>query len=448
MSVAAEPPAPAAAPAPRVAAGALFLMGGRLATAACTLVQVPLVLATLGPERFGLWVVATGLMWTLTSFDGGLGFALQNRVAVHLALGRTAAAAALAARGWRWLGTLAAAFALAGLALSAGLDFPGLFGLGALPAGEVAPALVVAAAAGIASLPLALGARLAFAVQESWIPGLWSAAASLAALAATALAATFDAPAWVFVAASALVCLLPPLASALQVRTRHGWLRAAPDPAETAPPLRAVAAEGARFFAPQLGAAVTSSFLPVLVATHAGPVAAGAFGVVQRLFGLALQVQTVGLQPTWPAYTHAAARGESAVARRVYRRALLASVLAAAAILALALAAGPIVMLWLRDAAPALPAVLVWSVALWNAVQCFGQPPAMVLNGTGRTRALAFLSAAGLAAAFGLAPLLGPRWGAVGVIAAFAVPYVFGNLPVIYLQAHRALAAIGTPDRP
>ena len=72
----------------------------------------------------------------------------------------------------------------------------------------------------------------------------------------------------------------------------------------------------------------------------------------------------------------------------------------------------------------------------------------MVLNGTGRTRALAFLSAAGLAAAFLLAPLLGPRWGAVGVIAAFAVPYVLGNLPVIYLQAHRALAAIGTPDRP
>lgn len=441
-------PVPPALPAPRLAAGALFLMGGRLTTAACTLIQVPLVLAALGPERFGLWVVATGLMWTLTSFDGGLGFALQNRVAVHLALGRTAAAAALAARGWRWLGTLAAALALAAFALAAGIDFAGLFGLDALAAREVAPALVVAAAGGLGSLPLALGTRLAFAVQESWIPGLWSAAASLAALAATAVAAGLGAPPWVFVAASALVCVLPPLAVAQHLRARHAWLRAAPNPAESAPPVRAVAAEGAEFFAPQLGAAVIGSFLPVLVATHAGPVAAGAFGVVQRLFGLALQVQTIGLQPTWPAYTHAAARGDDAAARRVYRRALLASAIAAALILGLALAVRPIVALWLREAAPALPTLLVWSVALWNAVQCFGQPPAMVLNGTGRTRALAFLSAAGLAAAFLLAPLLGPRWGAVGVIAAFAVPYVLGNLPVIYLQAHRALAAIGTPTRP
>jgi O-antigen/teichoic acid export membrane protein len=160
----APPPATATpAPAPRLAAGAVFLVGGRLTTAACTLVQIPLVLAALGPERFGLWVVAVSLLWTLASLDGGLGFALQNRLATHLALGRPADAVALAARGRRWLWLFVTAIGLLAAALSTAFDPTVALGLGDLPRAEVAPALALAAAAGLASIPLGLAVRIAFA---------------------------------------------------------------------------------------------------------------------------------------------------------------------------------------------------------------------------------------------------------------------------------------------
>jgi len=45
-------------------------------------------------------------------------------------------------------------------------------------------------------------------------------------------------------------------------------------------------------------------------------------------------------------------------------------------------------------------------------------------------------------ASLALCAALGPRWRAVGVIAALALPYALLNLPITAWQARRALAAI------
>ena len=48
----------------------------------------------------------------------------------------------------------------------------------------------------------------------------------------------------------------------------------------------------------------------------------------------------------------------------------------------------------------------------------------------------------GIAVALPLCAILGPRWGAAGVVVALAAPYLCLSLPMTAWQAHQALAEI------
>src|SRR5262249_41601477 len=156
--------------------------------------------------------------------------------------------------------------------------------------------------------------------QETWRIGLWTALGNLAGF-ATVLWAVHAA--WSlrsFVLATALINTVANLGLALRLwRTRSA---SAPGPALAA---RELVRESAFFLMPQVGAAFIGVFLPTLVAFFAGAGAVAAFSVLQRLFGLVLQLQMLSLQPTWPAYTHAAERRDAPAARKLFRGSLLAT---------------------------------------------------------------------------------------------------------------------------
>jgi O-antigen/teichoic acid export membrane protein len=433
-----------------IRAGAATLMAGRIFSAACGLVQVPVALAHLGTEAFGLWMALAGVLWTLSVLDGGLGYALQNRLAHLIAGGRESEVSALLRKGVRWLSAIAAGVVIVGAPLAFALPWARWLGVADSRLEAQTPAAVATAVvAAAALLPLALSARLAAARQETWLTGLWTALGSAASLLAVLLAVYLELSLTGFVAAAALmpVVLHAGLAAHLAVR------RCAPSRRQTGPAAtvdtRGLLRESALFALPQISAALVGSFVPTLVALFAGPLAVAPFVVLQRLFGLVLQLNTLGLQPTWPAYTHAAARGDAAAARRILRVSL--SLTAGGFVLPLLLIAPftrAVLGLWLGSRAPEVSTVLIWMVAGWNAVQCLGQPPAMLLNGLGRHASMAALGWINLFISLLLCFQFGPRWGAAGVVAALALPYVALNLPVIAWQARRGLAAIGGASRP
>ncbi len=434
-----------------VTTGALLLVGGRVVAAGCGLLQVPIALQHLGAARFGLWVALTGLLWTLAGLDGGLGFALQNRIARALALGREEEAANLARTGRRWF--TRAGLGLALLALPAALAGDWVRWLGVpgeiVSKGELQLTAAVTLLAAGGALALSLAARLAAAAQSTWISGAWSGAGSLAGLAAVAVCAAADARLPGYLVASAVVPLVSHLGTHLHLRRREGWLRnGAGGPGAIAP--TAVAREAAWFFVPQLGTLAIGSFAPMLVTLVAGPVAAAGFGVLQRLFGAGLQLLSLGLQPAWPAYTHAAAQGDRAGAARVFRWSLLATGTAVAAtLLLLAPLARPILGLWLGASVPPIEPSLVGAVAVWHALLLTGQPLAMLLNGTDRAPVLAVATLGFLSAAAALCVPLGRGWGAAGIVAALALPYGLLNLPLAGWYASRALREMApTQARP
>ncbi|MBI4621982.1 MAG: oligosaccharide flippase family protein [Verrucomicrobia bacterium] len=425
----------------RLGTSAGWLVAGRVVSAACGLVQVPLALTSLGTERFGLWIAITALMWTLSSFDGGLGFALQNRIATLVATGTQADAAALVRRGRRWLWWLAGGVGLAGVALAICGPWSQWLGVNdAVLAAEIKPAVAIAFAAATLSLPLSLAARVAAAVQLMSLTGRWTAVASVLSLVAVAVAARLHLPLAGFVLAASIALLVAPAGTWLQLHRQITWLRRRDAPAPAVPGL---GRESVWFFLPQLGAAFNGSFVPALVAFFADPATTGTYGVLQRLFGLALQLQGMVLMPTWPAYTQAAARGDPAFARRTFRATWMLTALGfILPTLLLTPWVPAVVRMWLGDRAPAIAPFLLWMLAGWHVLQYCGQPIAMLLNGVGRMESMAVLGWIGIAVTLALCPMLGLRWGAAGVIAALALPYALLNLPVTWWHACRAIAAV------
>lgn len=427
---------------PRLGGGAAMLIAGRVTSAACGLIQVPFALAHLGNEAFGLWTALTGLLWSLGILDLGLGYALQNRLARLLASGREAEADVLLRRGARWLGFAAAGLLLAALPLAFVLPWADwLSATKPTLRAQTPMAIVVTLSSAAILLPLALSARLAAARQETWLTGLWTALGSVVSLLGILLAVRLDLPLAAFVAAAAALPLILYGGLALHLAMRTGRQRT---PAAVATETSGIAGESVLFFLPQLGSVFIGVFVPMLVALFAGSAAVASYSVLQRLFGLLSQLNMLGLQPTWPAYTHAAIQGNAAAARRIYRMSMVVTFAGfVAPTLLLAFVARPILALWLHDHAPAVSLTLVWTIASWNALQCVGQPPAMVLNGLGRNASIAVLGWIGLVVSLILCAWLGPVWGAAGVVVALASPYVALNLPIVYWQARRALATIG-----
>lgn len=425
--------------------GAALLIAGRIVAAACGLAQVPIALGHLGAERFGVWIALNGLLWTLTGLDGGIGYALQNRIARLVAAHQEPAAAGWIRFGFRRLWLVAGVIAIAGVLLIVLGSWPQWLGANRPDlAPEVVPAVAIAFGAAAVSVPLSLGLRLAAAAQQTWLTGLWTGLASIAGLLAVAGATALRLPLAGFMAASTLLPLATPVATWLHLRRRVPWLRQSGPPPGSA--VRGLARESAAFFVPQVGAAFIGAFVPTLMAFFAGPAAAAVYGVLQRLFGLLLQLQSLSLQPVWPAYTHAAARGDAPAARAIYRASMLGALgIVVLVVLGVTPFTREILRVWLGAGVPEFSDALLWCVVAWHVAQFLGQPPATLLNGTGRAGVVAIASAGCVLSSLALCAWLGPRWGALGVVAALTAPYVLLNLPLVTWQAGRTLATMGKP---
>jgi O-antigen/teichoic acid export membrane protein len=422
-----------------------MLVTGRVVSAACGLVQVPFALSALGTERFGVWVALVSLIWTAGSLDAGVGFAVQNRIATLLATGREEEAAATGRRGLALLWGVAAVLALLSVGLVIGGDWCQWLGLtDAMQAAEIRPAVAVALGAATLSVPLSFATRLAAARQQTWLTGAWTALASLGGLGAVIGASALRLPLVGFMVAACILPVGPHLGTWLHLRWRREWLGRARGPA---PRDRDLWRESVAFFIPQLGAAFVGAFVPMLVALIAGPAAAATYGVLQRLFGLALQLQSLVLQPTWPLYTQATARHDATAARQLFRTSMFGTLAGAGCVLLLLAPLTPsILRVWLGSNAPLVTATVLWAVAGWHALQFLGQPPAMLLNGAGRPGVVAISTVASIAATLALCHRLGAAHGTAGLMAALAAPYVLLNLPVVYVAAVRTLRSMR--DRP
>ena len=392
----------------------------------CQLLQVPLVIAVLGPEAFGFWMTLTGLTSLVQFADLGLGVGAQNRLAEQLARDEFPAARAL-------LGSVFVCLAGIGLVLAAGLtllvpriDFTALFHLHDTTAIAQAPGAALAVCwVFCAGFPLGLAQRLAFARQQGWMFNVAQAAGSVVALALVAWGAHAH---WSLagLVGAAQGAMLFGNAVLLAVQLGQlGWTN--PRGFTFRPALvRGLLGLGAFLSVQQVLSTVMFSLPAVIISARLGAAAVTPYNLVQRLFNLFALVQNAFLLPLWPAWSQARARGEFAWMRSALRHAVWATALGC--VLPMVLVAGfapPIIRWWVGDHGVQPAAALIWLLCVWNMLTFFQQPYLFLLVAVSEVRRTTVYSLISAAASTALMYALARPLGVNGVV----LGLILGSLP-------------------
>ena len=407
----------------RTTAAALGGLGSRLVAVLVSLVSIPLTVGYLGQERYGVWITLGTLTAWLTVADLGLGNALTTRVAEAYGARRPETARAVIATTFWVLVVVAACLAVVAALAWVSVDWGAFFKVTTLSArAEVGGAVALALAFFVLGFPSAVVPRILLAYQRGAIANGWQALGSIASLVALVLVIqTRGGLPWL-VAALAGAPVAVSLASAIWLFRSQPELSPAPRYYDRAT-LRSVGSTGLRFFIIQIAALVLFQSDNLVIAGALGAKEVSGYSIAYRLFGYLVIMQGLVLTPLWPAFTEAAAAKDMDWVRRVFQRALSASLgLGVPAVIALMIGSRWLIQKWTGQSFD-LPTSVIVLVALWTLMSIFGNVYATLMNALDHTT---FQAAGGIIMAT-LNLVLSIMWvrtyGVAGVIAGTVVAY-------------------------
>ena len=383
---------------------------GKCASAANLFVSVPYVLHTIGPEQFGAWATLVSFVFFAGFLDFGFGNGTMNLIAAARGRGAQEEIVAIWIEGTRVLSCVA--LILAGLALIAVPLVPWHHVLG-MPASEAAACRTAAAvvlASIVIAIPLNLAARVQLGLGRGDRAFRWQTLGQLLAICAVIACAYAHATLAALTAAAVTTPLLGALGNTLQLRHAQRAASVAISKTSHKGVATKIRHEGLQFFVLQLaGALAFSSDLPLISAIR-GPVDAGAYAIIQKLFSIIPIGLSLLWVPLWPIYRQALAAGDHAWVFRTLRRSLiLAIVLAGGGAAVLALGFEQVTTLWLHKPLMVSNVVLAGFV-VWSLLEACGAALAAFLNAASIMR---------------YQVIIGIVFGASCVIAKFAVLQAF-----------------------
>ncbi|MFN8168728.1 MAG: hypothetical protein U0S36_08080 [Candidatus Nanopelagicales bacterium] len=371
------------------ARGTLAGVAARGITLVGPLIVVPVALAYMGGDRYGLWVAITSLPAAALFADFGLGSGLLTTLTPLATAGDHRAARSVVTTGVLMSTAASAALGLVLLACAALWDpasalFPeasdGPVG------GDVGFVLGVTAAVFLVNIPLSLVYRVQLAYQMLVASNAWQAAGTVAQVLGVLVAVRLDVGFRELVLISALtlpaVNLLNWLWFTLLRRRDLRLWRGRPHWATGTRLLRL----GLSFFALSAVSAVALNLDLFLVAREASLGVSASFAVATRLMALPTIVIAAVSTAFWPVVGSALASRDWAWARRAVPRTSWQTVLAAVVSGAAITAVAPwLLPRWIPDQASAYPATaLLLAFVVWIGAQAAAAPSLAVLNSLGR----------------------------------------------------------------
>jgi O-antigen/teichoic acid export membrane protein len=300
-------------------------------------------------------------------------------------------------------------------------------------------------------MPLGLVDKIYAGYQEGYLTHYWSTFTNVVTVAALVVAVRLNHGLPGLVLALSGVPLLVRLCnSAYLFGWRRPWLR---------PRLGAFRRDLARqqlkiggsYLLLQLVALLMWQSDNIVVAQLFGVGEVGPYALGFRLGAIYMGFLNMWLDPLWPAYADAAARGDDAWILKSVRRTKRLS-LAATALPALAVACfgGTLIRLWARTTFVLPSRGMVVGVAVYMMIMAWAVPHAVALNGLGRLRGQMIMGAVSAAINLGLSILLGHLFGPSGVCwatcVAALIPSIGVPLELHYALKERSLSVETGPD--
>ncbi len=411
-----------------------------------SLASVPLTLGLLDKERYGLWITIGSMIQWFTMADMGIGYGLTKGLVTAVAEGNRTAQRELVSTSMLAIGTvslvLAAVFALAFpfapweriFAISSRVDSSEL-------------RLTIAICAGIFFLgfPLGLIEKIYAGYQEGYVANYWATATNAASLAALVAAVRLGRglPSLVL-ALSGVPLVVTVVNAAYLFARRHPWLRPSLGAFRMGLAKEQLRLGGSVVFI-QLVALAMWQNDNIIVAQLFGAAEVAPYSLAFRLGGFYVGLLTLWLNPLWPAYADAVARGDHDWIRQKLRRTLtlgLAATLAAGVVVVIA--GATVIRLWARSTTVVPTQGMLLGVAGYIMVMAWLLPHAMVLNGLGHLRSQVVYGGICAVVNIGLSIVLGRRFGPAGVCWGTNISALIAVVG-IPLDLHRRLRNLPVP---
>lgn len=421
---------------------------GRPINMLLSMAAVALAVRSIGQEAYGVMVMCiTATAW-LGSLDCGLSSSSINRVVAARTGEGDAGVRRVVSTAFYFLlgvGVFAAVF-VCGAACYTGL--PAFLNRGdALPGWQVQACIVAFGVYAFFWFPLQIFERASVGFQEGWLTVIGQVVGGVAGLAiltgamVVAPQLPWTAAAWV---AGTLIGLAVIAGLALVRHSRQfapSWRLA------SRRELKTLISAGSWFILIGLAGQVGLQSDPLIAgitsnATGGGPGAAVAaeLAIPMRLFNVINAFAVLAINPLWPAYSEAAANGDSAWLRKtLWQSTLIAGLVSIAAVVPCVMFGQHILRLWVGESVTVSDSLLL-ACAVWTVMMTIGQSLNVFLSGLGFLRFqclmnILFLCLVLPAKVFGLM-----TFGATGLVTATALVFALTQvLPYFIFISHYAM---------
>lgn len=412
----------------------------RCVSIATTLISLPLTLHYLGPERFGMWATLSAFSLLLSFTDLGIGNSVLTATAqstgrqnkLHLLRLVSSAYVAMSLIAVAILIALATAYPL--------VKWDRLFNVSTPVAiNEAGPAaavfFVILALAG----PIGLIHRIQSGLQDGFRSSLWQSAGNVAALLALVVATHSRASLPWLVLAIAGTPILVSLVNSLDfflfrrsdIRPRLSFVERST--------MRRLSGDGVLYLVLQAGVGVMFSANPMIVAQVLDAKAVTTFAVPERLFNVVSAILGIALNPLWPAYGDAVARGDLAWVKLTLKRSLMLSIASSALLGVIIAVLGPTLIDWWIGGAVAVPLAVFAGLGIWKVMEATGHAVVMFLNGANQLTVQVACIVVTAATSFALKVWFTAHIGIAGIPLGMIVAYGIFTLPFLSLAVRHAL---------
>jgi O-antigen/teichoic acid export membrane protein len=391
------------------------------------LLVIPISLAYLGEERYGLWMLTLSTLSFVGLLDAGVSPTLKNKMAEARAMQDEEAFHYYASGGWLLACSVLALGALS-LPFLALVDWRAVYGLTGRVSGTEARHLTLACF-GISVVTVALSFVEALFAARMLLGTvyLYNSAASLAGAAAVLTAVHLRAG-LVTLAITPSLSIIAARIALLYSAHRRGMIRLTLPFRRIGPLLRDILPNSVSFIGIQVTHVVIGAVPNLITSRLSGLSSVTVLAIGQRLATLPLLFVAAVVPVLWPAFTIAWAKGDVSWIRTQYSR-LVGGTIAILALYACAiLFAGPMVLrLWLRGSV-SVPRPVLAVLGIWMVLGGIGYWVSTLLHSITdlHIQVVCYTVQALVAAVLGI--LLGTAYGLVGIVVGMTLALALANL--------------------
>jgi O-antigen/teichoic acid export membrane protein len=379
------------------------------------LISVPLTFRYLGAERYGIWMVLVSIIAAMGFADLGIGNGLMNAISEAYGKDNRLLAKEYVTSALALMLGIAAFLAIAGAVCYPFLPWLRLFNVNSeAVAAEGASAFLVLYGSFVVSIPLGVIMRAQAGLQKGYSSQMVNAAGSILSLGAMLVVIWLRGSLAWLVFASLFAGIVATMLNGCLLFQQHPWL--APSwHAFRRRSANKILKLGLMFFVLQCTVAVGYSSDNIVIAQVLGAAAVAAYAVPQKLFSAVSMLVSMGLNPLWPAYGEALARGDVAWVRKTFLSSLWLALAITVPLCVLLVLAGPWILRVAVGKSLHAPMSLLVTLAVWGVVNAVSGVIAMLLNGTGVLKALTITSVFASFSNLALSIFLTRRLGVMGV---------------------------------